>query len=148
MPIVALPLMAACTFNEPTDFSKVKQGTYSCVAINSDGEQSKENMQILISSKDQTASFLNSAEAMAVVVIPKKVTKAASASNSTVTFSNETYAEGQEQYEGEKDAPEQARSSYSLDTATGKMTRTLEYYDGMTNTPSYSTEESFQCQTI
>jgi len=146
IPIISLALMAGCVNNDPNNFSKVKQGAYSCVATNNEGEQGKANIQILISTKDKTASFVNSAEAMAAFVKPEKVTEAASAENSTVNFSNQTFAEGQEQYAGEKDAPEQARSSYALDTATGKMTRTLEYYDGMTNTPSYSTEKSFQCQ--
>jgi len=137
--IFALVLLAGCTQNNPNDFSKVTPGKYECVS------NENEKIDITVSTEEKIARFSNKAEAMAAFVKPSLVSESASAEQSVVNFSNQTYAEGQEKYEGEKDAPEQARSSYSLDTAAGSLTRQLEYLDGMTNTPSYTSETTFKC---
>ena len=137
--IIALAVLAGCAQNDPNDFSKVTPGKYECVS------NENEKIDITVSTARKIAEFLNKAEAMAAFVKPSLVTEGASAEQSVVNFSNRTYAEGQEKYEGEKDAPEQARSSYSLDTAAGSLTRQLEYFDGMTNTPSYNVATTFKC---
>lgn len=143
--IAVTTCLVGCSSNDPSDFSAISSGPYECIGENPlNGRE--ERMTIIISAENKEASFMDELAPVLVSKSAERILSGASANKSIVSFGTIIYAEGQERWKDERDAVEQSRIAYELDTNAGTMSRTIKYYSGFSNTPSYVLDSSFKCQ--